>query len=83
VATSLGPVVADSEAIALALVARAAASASGPFIIDVPEDHRALAGWLAAQGATSPRGYMRMTLGEARGLDDPAHVFALAGPELG
>ena len=36
VATSLGPVVADSEAIALALIARAAASAPGPFIIDVP-----------------------------------------------
>jgi hypothetical protein len=24
-----------------------------------------------------------MTLGEAKGLDDPSHVFALAGPELG
>ena len=83
VATSLGPVVADSEAIALALIARAAASAPGPFIIDVPEAHRAVRAWLEAQGATSPRGYMRMTLGEAKGLDDPAHVFALAGPELG
>ena len=40
-ATSLGPVVADGEAIALALIARAAASAPGPFIIDVPEAHRA------------------------------------------
>ena len=40
-ATSLGPVVADSEAIALALIAKAAASAPGPFIIDVPEAHRA------------------------------------------
>ena len=61
----------------------AAASAPGPFIIDVPEAHRALAAWLEAQGATSPRGYMRMTLGEAKGLDDPTHLFALAGPELG
>lgn len=83
VATSLGPVVADSEAIALPLLARAAASAPGPFIIDVPEAHRAVRSWLEAQGATSPRGYMRMTLGDAKGLDDPAHVFALAGPELG
>jgi hypothetical protein len=24
-----------------------------------------------------------MTLGEANGLDDPTHLFALAGPELG
>jgi hypothetical protein len=83
VATSLGPVVADSEAIALALVTRAAAAARGPFIIDVPQAHRAVRAWLEAQGATSPRGYMRMTLGEAKGLDDASHVFALAGPELG
>ena len=82
-ATSLGPVVADDEAIALALIAKAAASAPGPFIIDVPVAHRAVRAWLEGQGATTPRGYMRMTLGEAKGLDDPSHVFALAGPELG
>jgi GNAT superfamily N-acetyltransferase len=82
-ATSLGPVVADGAAIALALIAKAAASAPGPFIIDVPEAHRAVRAWLEAQGATTPRGYMRMTLGEAKGLDDPTHLFALAGPELG
>jgi GNAT superfamily N-acetyltransferase len=82
-ATSLGPVVADSEAIALALIAKAAASAAGPFIIDVPLAHRAVQSWLETQGATTPRGYMRMTLGDAKGLDDPTHLFALAGPELG
>jgi hypothetical protein len=82
-AISLGPVVADSEAIALALIARATASAPPPFIIDVPDAHRDIRDWLVAGGAVSPRGYMRMTLGEAKGLDDPSHVFALAGPELG
>jgi GNAT superfamily N-acetyltransferase len=82
-ATSLGPVVADDEAVALALIAKAAASAQGPFIIDVPVAHRVVRAWLEGQGATTPRGYMRMTLGEAKGLDDPSHVFALAGPELG
>ena len=82
-ATSLGPAVADSEAIALALIARATASVPGPFILDVPEAHREIRAWLEAQGAVSPRGYVRMTLGEAKRLDDPSHVFALAGPELG
>ena len=82
-ATSLGPVVGDGEAIALALIAQTAVSAPGPFIIDVPQAHRAVQAWLEAQGATTPRGYMRMTLGEAKGLDDPTHLFALAGPELG
>jgi hypothetical protein len=83
IATSLGPVVADSEDIALALVARVSTAAPGPFIIDVPAAHGALRNWLQAQGAVTPRGYMRMTLGEAKGLDDPSHLFALAGPELG
>lgn len=83
VATSLGPVVADGEAIALALIARAMASATLPFIIDVPDAHRDIKTWLESAGAVSPRGYVRMTLGDAKGLDDPSHVFALAGPELG
>lgn len=82
-ATSLGPVVADSEAIALALIARATNSVPGPFILDVPDAHLEIRAWLEDQGAVSPRGYMRMTLGEAKRLDDPSHVFALAGPELG
>lgn len=82
-ATSLGPVVADREPIALSLISRAAAAAPGPFIIDVPEAHEAVRAWLQEQGAASPRGYMRMTLGTAKRLDDPSHVFALAGPELG
>jgi GNAT superfamily N-acetyltransferase len=83
IATSLGPVVADNEAIALALIARATASTKPPFIIDVPEAHRDIRAWLETEGAVSPRGYMRMTLGTAKGLDNPSHVFALAGPELG
>jgi GNAT superfamily N-acetyltransferase len=83
VATSLGPLVADNEAIALALIARATASTKPPFIIDVPDAHRDIGSWLETEGAVSPRGYMRMTLGTAKGLDDPSHVFALAGPELG
>ena len=82
-ATSLGPVVADREEVALALVSRAASAAPGPFIVDVPTVHAGLRRWLERQGAVSPRGYMRMTLGEAKRLDDPGPVFALAGPELG
>ncbi len=82
-AYSIGPVIADDEATGLALIAKAAASVPGPFIIDVPEVHAEVREWLGRQGAVSPRGYVRMTLGSAPGLDDPSHVFALAGPELG
>ena len=82
-AYSIGPVIADDEATGLALIAKAASSAPGPFIIDVPAAHAEIRKWLERQGAVSPRGYVRMTLGSAPGLDDPSHVFALAGPELG
>ena len=82
-AHSIGPVIADDEATGLALIAKAASSVSGPFIIDVPDAHADIRRWLERQGAVSPRGYVRMTLGAAPGLDDPSHVFALAGPELG
>jgi GNAT superfamily N-acetyltransferase len=82
-ASSIGPVVADSEATGLALIVKAAAAVPGPFIIDVPDAHAEIRQWLERQGAVSPRGYMRMTLGSAPRLDDPSHLFALAGPELG
>jgi hypothetical protein len=82
-ASSIGPVIADNEAVGLALIAKAASSVPGPLIIDVPDAHAAIRTWLQAQGAVSPRGYMRMTLGVSPKLDDPSHVFALAGPELG
>ncbi len=82
-ASSLGPVIADTEAVALALISKAMTAAKGPFIIDVPEAHGEVRRWLQAQGAQNPRGYMRMTLGTAKKLGDPGHVFALAGPELG
>jgi GNAT superfamily N-acetyltransferase len=82
-AYSIGPVIADDEATGLALIAKAASSAPGPFIVDVPVAHASVREWLQRQGAVTPRAYTRMTLGTAKGLDDPAHVFALAGPELG
>jgi len=82
-ASSIGPVVADNESIGLALIAKAASSVPGPFIIDVPDAHTEVSTWLEKQGALRPRGYVRMTLGTAPGLDDPSHLFALAGPELG
>jgi GNAT superfamily N-acetyltransferase len=82
-ASSIGPVVADDEASGRALIVRAATSRPGPFIIDVPDAHAEIREWLERQGAVRPRGYVRMTLGTAPGLDDPSHLFALAGPELG
>jgi hypothetical protein len=81
-ATSVGPLVADDESIALALAGQALGAASGPFLMDVPDSHRGLAAWLRDAGATAPRGFIRMLRGEAPGLESDRHIFALAGAEL-
>jgi GNAT superfamily N-acetyltransferase len=84
IAFQVGPVVADREDVAIALVSHALASLDGAAIIDVPDAHADLRAWLDRHGAVRQRGFTRMTLGEPPdGLRSPAVVFALAGPELG
>ncbi len=82
IAHHLGPIVAESEDIALALSAQAGIAAAPPFIIDVPDRHAGMLRWLEASAAVSPRGFTRMVLGEAPGLGDNARIFAISGPEL-
>jgi GNAT superfamily N-acetyltransferase len=79
----LGPVVADDEATALALLSAAAASLNEPLIVDIPDCHRRLQDWLHEGGATAPRRYTRMLRGANITIADSARLFALAGPELG
>lgn len=78
----IGPVVADHEACGLALATRALVNAPGPAILDVPDQHGILRQWLEAQGASAPRGFMRMLRGTVPALEDGTRVYALAGPEL-
>jgi len=79
----LGPIVADNEATALALLSAAAAMLAQPLIVDVPEPHRQLRDWLVDRGATAPRRYTRMLRAADRTSGEAQCVFALAGPELG
>jgi len=80
-ATQVGPIVAEDAAIGLALLSHALAACDQPVIVDVPDRHAPFRRWLTEQGASAPRSFMRMLRGDAR-LDDGAHTFALAGPEL-
>jgi GNAT superfamily N-acetyltransferase len=82
-ATHLGPVVADTEPIALALMSSAIQGASTAVIADVPDGHRKIAHWLRTASGTPARNFTRMLLGENAAIAQPAAVFALAGPELG
>jgi hypothetical protein len=78
----IGPVVADDEAIGLALLGSAMASTTEPVILDVPDRHQGIRQWLADQGAAAPRTFMRMLRGPFPAIEDAGKVFAFAGPEL-
>ena len=81
-AMHIGPVVAEDDAIGLALLSRAMAATTARVILDVPDRHETVRAWLRAAGATAPRGFMRMLRGPCPEIEDAGHVFALAGPEL-
>ncbi|HEX8663271.1 MAG TPA: GNAT family N-acetyltransferase [Beijerinckiaceae bacterium] len=84
IALQVGPVVADRQDVALALMSLTLSRLAGPALLDVPDAHANLRTWLDRAGAVRQRGFVRMTLGEPPpGLADPSRIFALAGPELG
>jgi GNAT superfamily N-acetyltransferase len=82
-ACQLGPVVAEDSETAIGLLAAAFQTLEGPVMIDVPDHHTELVAWLKDAGFRAERPYTRMLLDHDRPLDDPARVFAIAGPELG
>jgi GNAT superfamily N-acetyltransferase len=82
-AWQIGPVVAGAAESAIGLLRAALGSVDGPVMIDVPDHHVAVTAWLKASGFHAERPYTRMLLDRNRPFDDPARVFAIAGPELG
>jgi GNAT superfamily N-acetyltransferase len=81
--SQLGPLVADDDAIARALLARAVAAVAGPLYIDVADSHPAIRAWLEARGFTTQRPLTRMVYRRHSGFDDPARTYAVVGPEFG
>ncbi len=79
----LGPLVADDEPTALALLSTAAVDAGGFLRADIPEDADDMAAWL--EGAGLPRvGQVRTMLrGPVSSSLGPARVFGLASQALG
>ncbi len=82
-ANHLGPLVADDEAIARALLARGLSAISGPVYIDLADAKAGLCAWLEAQGFVAQRPFTRMPYRRSAGFEDAARTFAVAGPELG
>lgn len=82
-ATQIGPLVANDESAALALLQAALARIDGPVFMDVPDRWLNLRAELERRGFTIQRGFRRMVLGSDQPFGDPARSFVVAGPEFG
>jgi len=82
-ASHLGPLIADDDAVACALAARALDGIDGPVFVDLADAKSELRGYLDARGLTVARPFTRMLYGSSTRFDDAARTFAVAGPEFG
>jgi GNAT superfamily N-acetyltransferase len=79
----LCPLIADDDAIACALLARALDALDGPLFIDFADDKTAVRSFLERRGFAAVRPFTRMLYGTPARFDDPARTFAVVGPEFG
>jgi GNAT superfamily N-acetyltransferase len=82
-AAQLGPLVAESEEIACALLAQALETVSAPVYIDFIDDKPLTARFLATAGFVAERPLTRMLLNRNTAFQDVAQSYAVAGPEFG
>jgi len=82
IAAQIGPIVADGEAQAIALLDAALRDLHGPVFLDVPDRWRSIAQWLAGRGFGVQRPFLRMSRGRG-GTGDASRLFVIAGPEFG
>jgi GNAT superfamily N-acetyltransferase len=82
-AAQLGPLVAESEAAALNLLAAAVARLDGPVFLDVIERWSELRNWLEANGFRRQRPFQRMVLGDEFDFGQGNRLMVTAGPEFG
>lgn len=81
-ATQIGPLVAEDDEAALALLQAAIQAAPAPYFIDVPDSRIEMRTWLESQGGRAPRYFIRMVRGEAKSIESAGNVYAIGGPEL-
>jgi GNAT superfamily N-acetyltransferase len=82
-AAHIGPLIADDQAIARALVARALDAIEGPLFIDLADSKAELRSFLDAHGFAAVRPFTRMLCGASTRFDNTARTFAVVGPEFG
>jgi GNAT superfamily N-acetyltransferase len=85
-AVQVGPLVADDDDVAVALLDAALAAAPDRVFVDAPAMHAGFGAALAARGFRTQRPFTRMVYGEGdapRAPGDPSRLRLVAGPELG
>jgi predicted N-acetyltransferase YhbS len=82
-AAQIGPLIADDEAIATALLDRALDRLEGPLFVDLADSKQELRVFLDTRGFSTVRPFTRMLYGSSTRFDDPARTFAVIGPEFG
>jgi GNAT superfamily N-acetyltransferase len=82
-ASQIGPLVAEDDDVAHALLASALPAIEGPVYVDFADSKAALRAWLAEYGFSAERPLTRMLLGRSAGFDDETRTFAVVGPEFG
>ena len=83
VAAQLGPLVAEDEAIAGALLARGLQAVEGPIYIDLADGKAGMRRVLEARGFAPERPLTRMIHHRRASFDDPTRTVAVVGPEFG
>jgi GNAT superfamily N-acetyltransferase len=83
IAAQLGPLIADDDTIACALLGRAADAIDGPLFVDLADAKTEVRDFLEARGFAAVRPFTRMIFGRSERFDDPKRTFAVLGPEFG
>jgi GNAT superfamily N-acetyltransferase len=83
IASHIGPLVAENDTVACAILSHALAAIEGPVFIDLADAKSAVLYFLQERGFARVRPFTRMILGSAQRFDDAARTFAVIGPEFG
>ncbi len=82
-AGQIGPLLAEDDGVAIALLEHALHAEPGALYIDLLDSRRSLLPWLQAAGFVFQRPFTRMVHGTSAAPGDPAAIVLAAGPELG
>lgn len=82
-ASQVGPLLADDDETASALLDAALSRLDGPVYVDLTDRHAQLLPWLQSRGFVFQRPFTRMLHGMPAVPGDPSRIVLVAGPELG